>query len=145
MRPDSDGVSYNHRFRSNHFAEFWSWSEYQQDGERQSVAHFKSYPPSLCMALSASLSDSLNANVTKVTIIYLLSAWATNHKPPTHTQTHLFTSTSSVTDTSKTLVLFSFFFLFLAFTSSLTYFYVPACLLLFCLHRLSICLLNNFF
>ena len=88
----------------------------------------------LCMPLSASLSDCLNTNVTKVTIIYLLSAWDRNHNHQ-HTQTHLFTSTCSVIDTSKTLVLF-----FFSFQLFVNLFYVWVCLLLFSLHRLSLSL-----
>lgn len=94
----------------------------------------------------ASLSDSLNTNVTKVTFIYLPSPWGRNHG---HQQTHKHTLVylhNPVIDTSKTLVLFFLSFPFFRFHFLVNSFFVSVCLLPASLHRLflSLSLLNNF-
>lgn len=89
---------------------------------------FKSYPPSLCMPLFASLSDSLNTHVTEVTIIYLLSAWGRNDD---HQHTHKHTCLPALAQWLTHQRLWCFFCIISSFHFNL--FYVLVCLLLFSL------------
>lgn len=128
MRPDSDGVYYHCWLKSNHFAEFWFWCEYQQDGERLFLNLTLPLSACLCLHLYLTYVLCLNTHVTEVTIIYLLSAWGRNDD---HQHTHKHTCLPALAQWLTHQRLWCFFCIISSFHFNL--FYVLVCLLPFSL------------
>lgn len=129
MRTDSDGVYYRCKLKSNHFAEFLFWCEYQEDG-------------GILPTVSQHLYLTVWIHVTYWSSNYLSAVcMGQKPRPPTHTHKHTCLPALAHWLTLQRLWCFFvvFFLFFWAFTLVLLGLLLFSFKVCFCL-----CLLNNF-